>query len=249
MAFGKMIMERMKSPSPGQLPVTDLGLKKQMLFRDKDTGEVIPVLKIQNNMAIIDTLLGKLEEGKKVYKQAMNDTGGDKAEASKLSNELAGGSYSVLWDRLTENKVVCALLVVCPPAKDKEAMYDNQDRVMWMIGQASEYMFKNVADIWTSRTEIGNQNQTHVYVRYPYHLWQSVEELGTAISTMNVGTHHFSASLSMHARKKVQWQEHVEHWQLECNGYKLPGIRKEDLQVLQAAANASCAEKLPLSSR
>merc|ERR1712217_581299 len=113
-----------------------------------------------------------------------------------------------------------------------------------MIGQASEYMFKNVVDIWTSRTEIGSQNQTYVYVRYPYHLWQMVEELGTKISTMNVGTHHFKASLCMHARKNLNWQEnHVEHWQLQCNGHNLPEIKKEDLQELQAAANASFAEK------
>ena len=208
-----MIMKTMNSPSPGQLPVPDMVLKKQDLFRGRDTGELIPVLKIQKNMAIIDNLLGKLKDGKKVYKQAMEDTGGDKDEASKKSNEVAGGSCSVLWDRLAEKKVVCALLVVCPPAQDKDAMYDNEDRVMWLIGQASEYMFKNIVDIWTSRIEIGSAKETYVYARYPYHLWQMVEELGTKISTMNVGTHHFKASLCMHARKNLNWQEnHVEHW-------------------------------------
>ena len=142
-------------------------LKKQYIFREKETGELIPVLKIQKNMAIIDNLLGKLKEGKKVYKQAMEDTGGDKDEASKNPNEVAGGSCSVLWDRLAEKKVVCALLVVCPPAQDKDAMYDNEDRVMWLIGQASEYMFKNIVDIWTSRIEIGSAKETYVYARYP----------------------------------------------------------------------------------
>ena len=35
----------------------------------------------------------------------------------------------------------------------------------------------------------------------------------------------------------------MEHWQLQCNGHNLPEIKKEDLQELQAAANASFAEK------
>ena len=239
----KVGQERQPAPMPDQLPVPALVVKDIVTFRDRDTGELIPKSQIEENMLWIDRILKLLEEGRTVHREALKETKNDYWEAGKRSNAFQGEGCSELWDQLAESKVVCALDLLCPPAKDKGAMYANEKRVSIMIGQASEYMFKNIVDIWTSRIEIGSAKETYVYARYPYHLWQMVEELGTKISTMNVGTHHFSASLSMNARKKWQWQEHVEQWQLECNGCKLPGIRKEDLQVLQAAANTSFAEK------
>ena len=184
-----------------QQPVPALVVKDIVTFRDRDTGELIPKSQIEENMLWIDRILKLLEEGRTVHREALKETKNDYWEAGKRSNAFQGEGCSELWDQLAESKVVCALDLLCPPAKDKGAMYANEKRVSIMIGQASEYMFKNIVDIWTSRYEIGQRSETHVKVYFPYHLWQRVEELAAKVSVMNVGPHHFKGSLCLEARK------------------------------------------------
>ena len=234
------------SPSPGGAsPAQPLAVKDPPVFRDKVTGEIIPWTKIHENMAAIDKLQQQLAQGRQIFKQAMKETHGDFAEASRRSNELSGGSCSELWDNMHDQKVVCSLVVVCPPAKDKNVMLENEERVKMMIGQISGYMHRCIVEVWTSRKEIGSVSETFVSVRFPYHMWAKVEELGASISQVNVGTHHFNAYLSLDARKKlVRHGRQVEQWELQINGHSLPELKKESLAEMQEAAKASFAEKL-----
>ena len=166
-------------------------VKEQVVYKDKVTGEVIPLEKIQENMAAIDNLKEKLAQGRAVFRQAMKETEGDYAESCRRSNEFTGGSCSELWDKLSDQKVVCSMVVVCPPCNNKEQMSDNEERLRLSIGQISGFMHSRIVEVWTSRKEIGTVSESFVYVRFPYHMWAKVEELGAKISQVNVGTHHF----------------------------------------------------------
>ena len=202
---GPKALDDKPAPSPSQAaasPALPVVVKEQAVFKDKLTGEVIPWDKIQENMAAIDNLKEKLYQGRQVFQQALKDTD-DHAEACKRSNEVAGGSCSELWDQLSEQKVVCSMVVVCPPSKDKQEMFENEERLKLAIGQVSGHMYSLIVDVWTSRKEIGTVSETFVYVRFPYHLWEKVEELGDKISQVNVGTHHFTAYLCLDARKEM----------------------------------------------
>ena len=245
---GPKALDDKPAPSPSQAaasPALPVVVKEQAVFKDKLTGEVIPWDKIHENMAAIDNLKQKLHQGRLVFRQALKETDGDHAEACKRSNAVAGGICSELWDQLSEQKVVCSLMVVCPPSKDKKEMYENEDRLRLAIGQVSGHMYSRIVDVWTSRKEIGTVSETFVYVRYPYHMWAQVEALATSISQLNVGTHHFKASLSLDARKKLQPRHgvQVQQWELQINGHNLPDLKKEDIDEMQEAAKGSFAEK------
>ena len=233
-----------------QQPVPALVVKDIVTFRDRDTGELIPKSQIEENMLWIDRILKLLEEGRTVHREALKETKNDYWEAGKRSNAFQGEGCSELWDQLAESKVVCALDLLCPPAKDKGAMYANEKRVSIMIGQASEYMFKNIVDIWTSRYEIGQRSETHVKVYFPYHLWQRVEELAAKVSVMNVGPHHFKGSLCLEARTKLErLGRQVQQWQLECNGQALPELSKDEMAELNNAAKGSFEEKFAIEQQ
>ena len=244
---GPKALDDKPAPSPSQAaasPALPVVVKEQAVFKDKLTGEVIPWDKIHENMAAIDNLKQKLYQGRLVFRQTLKETD-DHAEACKRSNEVAGGICSELWDQLSEQKVVCSMVVVCPPSKDKKEMYENEDRLRLAIGQVSGHMYSLIVDVWTSRKEIGTVSESFVYVRYPYHMWAQVEALATSISQLNVGTHHFKASLSLEARKKLQPRHgvQVQQWELQINGHNLPDLKKEDIDEMQEAAKGSFAEK------
>ena len=124
-------------------------------------------------------------------------------------------------------------------------MRENEERVKIMIGQISGHMFKCIVEVWTSRHDIGTVSETFVYVRFPYHMWAKVEELGASMSQVNVGTHHFNAYISLDARKKfVRHGMQVQQWELQINGHNLPELKKENLVEMQEAAKTSFQEKL-----
>ena len=160
---------------------------------------------------------------------------------------MAGGSCSTLWEWLAEQKTVCSLVLVCPPAKDNAAMLELCVPCCWsaLVEQASGHMYKCIVEVWTSRLEIGTVSETFVYVRFPYHLWAKVEELGDKLSQGNLGTHHFTAYLCLDDRKK-NVMDGMQGWDLEIQsvGQNIPEWKNEDHVEMQAAAKTSTAEKL-----
>ena len=93
------------SPMPDQLPVPGTLVKGNATYTDWDTGAVIPFSQIQENSKKIDSLKELRWQGKKVYKAAKR-AGKEWEDAKRESFAFQGGTCSMLWDRLAEEKVV-----------------------------------------------------------------------------------------------------------------------------------------------
>ena len=233
----------------GASPQLILAARQQQVFKDR-MGYVIPHTELYENCTKIDNLLERLKDVRKALNLIMKETEGDPAQAAMVSNVVIGSCFSAIWDQLADQKVVCSLVVVCPPAFNMAAMYGNEERVRWLIAQISGHMHMNIVEVWTSMQEIGTVSETFVYVRFPYHMWPKVEELGTKISQVTVGHHHFKAHLCREPNIKIDTQGWpVEPWEAQINGQNLPEVKKEDLAELQAAANTPCVENWRMSCR
>ena len=239
----KMEQPSQTAPNAEQVPVPAIVKVENVTYRDKDTGDVIPYSKIEEDLGRLDNLCQLLKRWRAVYNEALAETNNDGQAAGRASNAIQGGSCSQLWDQLAKDKVVCSLYLKCPPTKDRQTMYANEQRVRAMIGRANLFLFSMIADIFTSRHEIGQVQETHVYVRFPYYLWPKVEELAAKLSVLKVGTHHFKAALCMEARKPLQKVRQVKQWQLECNGQALPELSQEEMAEMKDAAAGSFEEK------
>ena len=114
-------------------------------------------------------LLQKLEQGTQKFQQDWPETEGE--DSDTWEEDIESG----FWYQLAEQNLVCTLCVLCPPANDMAAMFDNEERLKYLIGQLSGHMHQFIIAVRTSRPEIGTDSTTFVYVRFPYHMWAEVQ--------------------------------------------------------------------------
>ena len=216
-----------------------LGSGSPMQYKDPQTGQVISKDQISASLRQLDTVLANLGEGRKVYKRVKHETG-DRELAKQAGNEAAGGSLTQLMDGLCRDHVLVNMVVVCPSCADERIMRLNEQRLKLVIRQINEFLHGQIADIFTSRKEIGQVSQSFVYVRFPYYLTNDVMTLATALSQVNVGPHFFKASVTYDGRAKLT--KHfavVEQWDIEIAGRKIPAISSEELADISAEQYAS----------
>ena len=127
---------------------------------------MIPSQRVAEINAAIVKLQGDLQEGKKVYKETLA-SGGSKAQAEKASNDVAGGRFTTLYDKLWLENILVSLQVKLPPAKNMHEVYKNEQKLAMFIFGISPHMYSLKVDIWTSRHEIGQVCETTGYVRWP----------------------------------------------------------------------------------
>ena len=90
-------------------------------YTDIQTGEQVSAARVAEITAAIDKLQAGLQQGKKVYKQVLND-GGTREEAEQASNEAAGGKFTILFDNLCLECILVSMQVKLPPAKRYETV-------------------------------------------------------------------------------------------------------------------------------
>ena len=131
-----------------------LGSGSPMMYTDPQTGQLISKEQISASLRQLDTMMGKLEAGRKVYKKVFKETG-DREQAKLAGNDTAGGSFTQIMDGLCNDHVLVNMVVVCPPCKDERIMHMNEQRLKLVIRQLNEFLYGQVVDICTSRKEIG----------------------------------------------------------------------------------------------
>ena len=211
-----------------------LGSGSPMMYTDPQTGQLISKEQISASLRQLDTMMGKLEAGRKVYKKVFKETG-DREQAKLAGNDTAGGSFTQIMDGLCNDHVLVNMVVVCPPCKDERIMHMNEQRLKIVIKQINEFLHGQIADIFTSRKEIGQVSESFVYVRFPYYLAEHVMTLATALSQVNVGTHQFRASVTYDGRAKLTKSiAVVEQWEIEIAGHKILPLSREELATISA---------------
>ena len=85
-------------------------------YKDIQTGLWIPAKRVAEINAAIVKLQGDIQEGKKVYKETL-EQGGSRAQAEKASNAAAGGRFFKLYDNLCQENILVSMQVKLPPAK------------------------------------------------------------------------------------------------------------------------------------
>ena len=143
-------------------------------FKDIFTGEEIPNGRVVVICQTLDRKQKTLKEAREMYKRVMKDTQGpfeDKKMAAKKASEAhAGGGYTQIWNRLSDEKICISICVTAPPADTQGHAYENEKRLLMVICQCDPTLEGWWQDIWTSVREIGTLGQTFIYVRYPYHM-------------------------------------------------------------------------------
>ena len=225
-------------PGAGDLQIT-VGSGAIMAYKDPQTGLVISNEQISASLRRLDTVMGKLWEGRKVFNRVYKETG-DYQQAQEAGNETSGGSFTQIMNGLCNDHVLVSMVVICPPCGDTHIMKMNEQRLRIVIKQINEFLYGQIADIFTSRKEIGQVSQSFVYVRFPYYLAEQCNTLATALSQMSVGSHQFKASVTYDGRAKISKSiAVVEQWDIEIAGHKIPSIPMEELAAVSNQPHTS----------
>ena len=225
-------------PGAGELQIT-VGSGAIMTYKDPQTGLVISNEQISASLRRLDTVMGKLWEGRKVFNRVYKETG-DYQQAQEAGNETSGGSFTQIMNGLCNDHVLVSMVVICPPCGDTHIMKMNEQRLRIVIKQINEFLYGQIADIFTSRKEIGQVSQSFVYVRFPYYLAEQCNTLATALSQVSVGSHQFKASVTYDGRAKLTKSiAVVEQWDIEIAGHKIPSIPVEELAAVSNQPHTS----------
>ena len=130
------------------------------------------------------------QEGRDIYRQVKRETTGSRDErrmaARQASAAHAGGGYPF---PICEDKISISICVSAPPAANKTVSKENERRMVFLIHQIDSTLQGMDQDIWTSPKEIGTLSQTYIYVRYPYHMGEKLQQVCKMLGTINVENH------------------------------------------------------------
>ena len=214
-----------------------------MAYKDPQTGLIISSEQISASLRRLDTVMEKLWEGRKVFNRVYKETN-DWKKAQDAGNEAQGGSCTQIMNALCNEKVLVNMVVVCPPCADKRIMKMNEQRLKILVKMINDFLYGQIADIFTSRMEIGQVSESFVYVRFPYYLAEQVMTLATALSQVSAGSHQFRASVYYDGRAKISKSIAViEQWEIEIAGFKIPAIPREELAAVSDQPHASFEQK------
>ena len=88
--------------------------------------------------------------------------------AKEKSLERNPDGIGYVWKLLSQDKLICSIVVTCPPAADEGIMYQNEVSLRELIARISFAVYDEILDVYTSRKEIGIVTScTQVYVRPP----------------------------------------------------------------------------------
>ena len=123
-------------------------------YIDIETGEPIPNSRCLHICKELDRIQLIFQEGRNIYKKVFRATPGSyeekRAAAVKASDEHAGGGYTVIWNRLCQDKIAISLVATAPPAKDKDEAEGNEERLLIALYQCDSSLKGMWQDIWTS---------------------------------------------------------------------------------------------------
>ena len=213
----------MPSAPEAEMPVALMN----KVFKDQQTGLLIPTAVIMKNLQILDKYRNLLAESSKVYHEVMRDYPGTyeekKAVAKARSDKVAGGSRTAIWNKMAREKVIQSMVVKAPPANDHAEATANEDKLRMMIYRVDQWLNEEIVDVWTSVKELGGLQQTFIYVRFPYHLAYAIKNLALCINAFDVDTHKFFARVIFEGRAKLSHpaRRNLQEWELSINGNKL----------------------------
>ena len=217
-------------------------------YHDILTGEAIPMSRCLYECQELDKTVKLLKEGEWIYKNTKKETPGSSAEkraaAVKASEKHCGGGRTQIWNRLCQNKIAISLQVTAPPAQDKDEVKTNEKRLHIAICQCDPSLEGRWQDIWTSINEIGTQQQTYIYVRYPYHMGEQLQSLCSVLGTVNVETHKFTAKVITEGRTRLYHNApEVRPWPLQINGHDLAPLSPEEIAAATKRQPDTCEER------
>ena len=88
--------------------------------------------------------------------------------AKDMSAERNPNGIGYVWRLLSHEKLICSIVVTCPPAADEKIMYQNEGSLKDLIMRTNMAVYDEILDVYTSRKEIGFVTKcTEAYVRLP----------------------------------------------------------------------------------
>ena len=236
------------SPSPSEVAAAK-GEQKQVrvaysMFNDIHTGAPISAARVEEINARIAQVLAGIKKGKEIYHLTL-ENGGSLQEAEKASNEAAGGRMTKLFDNLCNEHILVNMMVKLPPARDKKQMYQNEEKLSMQIHCCDIFMSTSKVEIWTSRQEIGQAQETTAYVRWPYYLAIHVQTLCAKLRPIMIGTHALNCELVFSARAHLQRVVAApEQWEAIIGDHRLPQLTGEAWEDYQAMRTKSWSERV-----
>ena len=212
--------------------------------KDLQTQQIIPKERVHEICSVIEDSQTRLALGRKAYKAVWDQTH-NKDAATTASNQYNDGmSMTKLYDKLCKDKILICLNVKLPPCQTEKEMYANEGKLKVLIAQYDRYMTSMLIDLFTSRFEVGQAQETTAYVRWPYFMGDKVQSLGTWLCRAEIGTHRIHAEICYDGRKKYSWGRELTEWNVVFNGHALPSFSKEELQEIKDEMAKPFAEKM-----
>ena len=151
-------------------------------FKDVFTGEPITNERCLYNCQELDRAQKLIQAGRHMFKRVMRDPSqegsfGFYKKARQDSEAHAGGSYTQMWNCLSDEKIAISLVATAPPADNQDVAYSNERNLLIAIYVCDPSLQGLCQDIFTSIKEIGTLSQTFIYVRYPYHIGERLQKL------------------------------------------------------------------------
>ena len=122
-------------------------------------------------------------------------------KARQDSEAHAGGSYTQMWNCLSDEKIAISLVVTAPPADNQDVAYSNERNLLIAIYVCDPSLQGLCQDIFTSIKEIGTLSQTLIYARYPYHMGERLQKLCKVLNTVPVENQKSSAKVVPRKRR------------------------------------------------
>ena len=98
-------------------------------------------------------------------------------------------------------------------------------------------------DQWTSTKEIGKDKESFIYLRYPYHMGETLQKLCRVLNTISVQNHKFSACVVKEGKAKMHhYDAGVKPWEPHINGNSLQPLGEGGLLVEYKKPPAKCEE-------
>ena len=215
--------------------------------RDIFTGELIPDDRIMYICQECDRTQRLIQEGKAIFTQVWRQTPGSSLRrlkaAKQASAEHVGGTSTQLWDRLCGEKIVISICVTAPPADTKDQAAANERRLLMVIHQCDQTLQGLCQDKWTSTKEIGKDKESFIYLRYPYHMGETLQKLCRVLNTISVQNHKFSACVVKEGKAKLHhYDGGVKPWEPSINGHSLQPLGEGGLRVEYKKPPAKCEE-------
>ena len=129
----------LQGPVDSEAEVLHVSQKEKILaspaqFFDIVTGKAIPNDRVLFICQALDRIQRLLQEARDIYKKVMRETPGSRDErkmaARQASEAHAGGGYTQIWNRLSDEKICISIRVTAPPADTRQVAEQNELRLL-----------------------------------------------------------------------------------------------------------------------